>query len=66
MPNPRTRHSKSRTRKRRTHDHAGMPQLALCKKTGETHVYHQAYQVDGDTFYRGRLLIKARTTTAKA
>jgi large subunit ribosomal protein L32 len=60
MPNPKWRHSKSRKRSRRTHDKAAVPQIATCSKTGEKHVYHHAYYVGDDLFYRGKVLVKAQ------
>jgi large subunit ribosomal protein L32 len=63
MPNPRTRHSKSRTRLRRTHDHAAVPQIATCKSTGERHILHHAYKVDGDLYYRGKVLVKGQQSS---
>ncbi len=60
MAHPKHRVSKQRKRKRRTHQKAAVPQLAVCKKTGETHVYHHAYFDDeGNMYYRGHLLVKA-------
>jgi large subunit ribosomal protein L32 len=60
MPNPRTRHSKRRTRARRTHDHAAMPQLATCKTTGEVHIFHRAYQHEGNLFYKGQMIVQGK------
>jgi len=59
MANPKRRTSKQRKRKRRTHYKAAIPQVATCQTTGESHLYHRAYQVDGDLYYRGRILVKA-------
>ncbi len=59
MAHPKSRISKQRKRKRRTHFKAPVPQIATCKTTGESHIYHNAYQVDGDLYYRGRILVKA-------
>ncbi len=67
MPNPKWRHSKRRKRARRTHDTAAMPALTTCPVTGERHVMHQAYKIEGNIYYRGQLLIPARETgTAQA
>jgi large subunit ribosomal protein L32 len=61
MPNPRNKHSKRRTRARRTHDHIATPQIAKCQATGESHVYHHAYYDDeGNMRYRGKVLVKAQ------
>ncbi|MBK9211865.1 MAG: 50S ribosomal protein L32 [Saprospiraceae bacterium] len=58
MPNPKTRHSKQRKRQRRTHYKLEAPNLTTCAATGEVHLMHRAYKHDGDTYYRGRVLIK--------
>lgn len=61
MPNPRNKHSKRRTRARRTHYKTGVPQIATCQTTGEAHIYHHSYQDDeGNTRYKGKILIKAK------
>jgi len=57
MPNPKWRHSKRRKRARRTHDKAEMPTLSTCSTTGERHMMHRAYKVDGTLYYRGKVLI---------
>ncbi len=60
MAHPKSRISKQRRNKRRTHHAAAMPQLATCKSTGEVHMYHRTYQdTEGNTFYRGKMLIKS-------
>jgi len=59
MAHPKSRISKSRKRKRRTHKKLDIPHIARCRTTGETHLYHRAYEVDGDLYYKGRILIKA-------
>ena len=40
MAHPKRRQSKTRGRKRRTHDGAVAPTLALCPNCGEYYVYH--------------------------
>jgi large subunit ribosomal protein L32 len=57
MPHPKRKHSKTRRDKRRTHDKIERPQLATCPATGTVHVYHRAYYVDGDLYYKGKLVI---------
>ena len=57
MPNPKRRHSKTRRDKRRTHDKAERPTLGTCPTTGTVHVLHRAYDVDGDLYYRGKLVV---------
>ncbi len=60
MAHPKSRISKQRKRKRRTHYKATTPQIATCKVTGERHLYHRSYEdAEGNTYYRGKLLIKA-------
>ncbi len=60
MAHPKSKTSKQRKRKRRTHYKASAPQIAVCKKTGEKHIYHHAYSDDeGNLYYRGKLLVKA-------
>ncbi|MEY3368581.1 MAG: hypothetical protein RI973_1736 [Bacteroidota bacterium] len=62
MPNPRNKHSKQRTRTRRAHHRAEIPQIAKCQATGEMHVYHHAYYDDeGNMRYRGKVLVKAKS-----
>lgn len=60
MAHPKSRISKQRKRKRRTHKKAAMPQIATCVNTGEKHRYHHAYyDLEGNMYYRGKLLIQA-------
>lgn len=60
MAHPKSRISKQRKNKRRTHHSVDIPQVATCKETGEVHLYHRTYQdADGNTYYRGKMLIKA-------
>ncbi len=57
MPNPKRRHSKTRTAKRRTHQKAAVPTLTLDPNTGETHLRHRAYKVGDDLYYNGRMVV---------
>ncbi len=67
MPNPKTRHSKQRKRKRRTHYKAETPQLTTCKTTGATHIMHHAHWFDGALYYKGNVVIQgASKETAEA
>ncbi len=59
MAHPKSRISKQRKRKRRTHYKAVAPTISTCSTTGETHLRHRAYIVDGDMYYNGQLLIQA-------
>ncbi|MEL6922783.1 MAG: 50S ribosomal protein L32 [Bacteroidota bacterium] len=59
MAHPKSKISKQRKRKRRTHYKADVPQVAKCKTTGESHQYHRAYWLEGNMYYRGQVVIKA-------
>ncbi len=58
MAHPKSRISKQRKRKRRTHKKATPPQIAICRNTGEAHLFHRAYEHDGNLYYRGKILIE--------
>ncbi|MBC6994500.1 50S ribosomal protein L32 [Neolewinella lacunae] len=60
MAHPKSRISKQRKRKRRTHYKATAPTLTVCQTTGEHHVPHRAYfDAEGNMFYNGNMLVKA-------
>jgi large subunit ribosomal protein L32 len=60
MPNPKRRHSHSRTRQRRAHDALKTPQFYLDKDTGEAKVPHR---IDADTGkFKGRQIIDVKET----
>lgn len=59
MAHPKSRISKQRKRKRRTHKKATAPQIAVCKNTGTPHLYHRAYWHDGNMYYKGQVVIEA-------
>ncbi|HEY9559512.1 MAG TPA: 50S ribosomal protein L32 [Anseongella sp.] len=58
MAHPKSKISKSRRDKRRTHYKAVASPLAVCKETGAVHLPHRAYTVDGNLYYRGKLIIE--------
>ena len=58
MAHPKSKISKQRKRKRRTHKKLTLPQLSQCKTTGETHLRHRAYWHEGDLYYKGNILVK--------
>ena len=58
MAHPKSRSSKQRKRKRRTHYKAKKRNIAICPTTGEPHLYHRAYWVDGDLYYKGQVIVK--------
>ena len=62
MAHPKRKTSKTRRDKRRTHYKAEMPQVAVCSKTGESHLYHRAYWHEGKLYYRGKVLIDTTET----
>lgn len=55
MAHPKRRQSKTRTRKRRTHDKAVAPTLAKCPISGAWYIYHTVCPESG--YYRGKLAI---------
>jgi len=59
MAHPKSKISKQRKRKRRTHYKAAVPTIATCPTTGEPHLYHRAYWLDGNMYYKGNIVIKA-------
>ncbi len=58
MPNPKRRHSKSRTRQRRAHDALKTPQFYLDKDSGEPKVPHRIDPKTG--MYKGRQVIDVK------
>ena len=58
MPNPKRRHSHSRTRQRRAHDALPIPQYYLDKETGEPKVPHRVDPVTG--VYKGRQILDVK------
>ena len=66
MAHPKRKTSKTRRDKRRTHYKAEMPQVAVCSKTGESHLYHRAYWHEGKLYYRGKVLLDSATPEIEA
>ncbi len=58
MPNPKRRHSHSRTRQRRAHDALVVPQFYLDKETGEPKVPHRVDPKTG--IYKGRKILDVK------
>lgn len=58
MAHPKRKVSKTRRDKRRTHYKAELPTLAKCPTTGTVHVFHRAYWVDGDLYYKGKVVMQ--------
>ncbi|PPK86439.1 large subunit ribosomal protein L32 [Neolewinella xylanilytica] len=60
MAHPKSRISKQRKRKRRTHYKATAPTLTTCQTTGELHRPHRAYKdSEGNLYYNGNIIVKA-------
>lgn len=59
MAHPKSRVSKQRKGKRRTHQKITEPQVAICKVTGEPHLFHRAYWSEGSMYYKGKVVIAA-------
>jgi len=59
MAHPKRKTSKQRRNKRRTHLKAEIPTLSTCPTTGTVHKYHRAYYVDGNLYYKGKLVIES-------
>ncbi|MGH9765879.1 MAG: 50S ribosomal protein L32 [Blastocatellia bacterium] len=55
MPNPKRRHSKSRSRKRRTHDALKPTKVTACSNCGSMKLPHRVCASCG--FYAGRVVI---------
>ena len=58
MAHPKRNNTKSRIDKRRTHYKAVAPSLSTCQTTGAIHIPHHAYNVDGNLYYNGKLVIE--------
>lgn len=59
MAHPKRKISKTRRDKRRTHYKAEAPTVTICPETGTPHVRHRAYYVDGNLYYKGKLVVEA-------
>lgn len=55
MANPKRRHSNTRTRLRRAHDHLVVPQASKCSNCGQMVMRHRICPSCG--FYRGRQVV---------
>lgn len=58
MPNPKRKQSKSRSRKRRSHDALKAPQFYLDKETGEPMQPHRINPATG--MYKGRKILDVK------
>jgi large subunit ribosomal protein L32 len=57
MAHPKSRISKQRKRKRRTHYKIEAPNVMTCSTTGQPSLRHRAHWHEGKLYYRGRVLI---------
>jgi large subunit ribosomal protein L32 len=64
MAHPKRRTSKTRRDKRRTHYKLTPKAVTLCQNTGELHLRHKAYVVDGDLYLHGKVAIKGYAPVA--
>ncbi|MEQ8531222.1 MAG: 50S ribosomal protein L32, partial [Imperialibacter sp.] len=53
MAHPKRRHSTSRRDKRRTHYKAEAKSYVVCPTTGEFHLPHRAFWLEGKLYYKG-------------
>ncbi|MAZ68063.1 MAG: 50S ribosomal protein L32 [Candidatus Marinimicrobia bacterium] len=59
MAVPRKKHSKARSKKRRSQwKLKDTICISTCKETGTSHLRHRAYKVDGVLYYKGKILAK--------
>ena len=56
MAHPKRKISKTRRDKRRTHYKATSQTIKICPETGESHLYHGAYELEGKLYYKGNLV----------
>jgi large subunit ribosomal protein L32 len=57
MAHPKRKISKTRRDKRRTHYKLTAPGLTQCPTTGEFHLPHRAYWLDGKLYFKGQVVI---------
>lgn len=57
MAHPKRRTGKTRRDKRRTHDKALVPTIAICPTTGEYHLSHRAHWSEGKLYYNGKVVM---------
>lgn len=58
MAHPKRKQSKTRRDKRRTHYKAALPTLSTCPTTGQVHLRHRAYWMDGKLYYKGQVVVE--------
>lgn len=58
MAHPKRRTSSATRNKRRSHHKLTPKAVSICSTTGELHLRHKAYVVDGDLYLHGKVAIK--------
>lgn len=58
MAHPKRKISKTRRDKRRTHYKAVPKNYTQCQTTGEAHLSHTAYVVEGNLYYNGKVVVE--------
>ncbi len=58
MAHPKRKTSKARRDKRRTHYKAVAKQLSVCPTTGEQHLPHRAFWLEGKLYYKGKVVME--------
>ncbi|MFD2784059.1 50S ribosomal protein L32 [Hymenobacter rubripertinctus] len=66
MAHPKRRTSSATRDKRRSHYKLTPKAVTLCANTGELHLRHKAYVVDGDLYLNGKVAIKDYAPVAAA
>ncbi len=64
MAHPKRRTSTATRDKRRSHHKLTPKAVTLCPNTGEMHLRHKAYVLDGDLYHNGQLAIKGYSKVA--
>ncbi|WP_114752727.1 50S ribosomal protein L32 [Pleomorphovibrio marinus] len=58
MAHPKRKISKTRRDKRRTHYKLNAPGMSQCPTTGEIHLRHRAFWLDGKLYYKGQVIME--------
>lgn len=58
MAHPKRKISKTRRDKRRTHYKATAKTYTICQTTGEPHLPHRGYVVEGNLYYNGKMIVE--------
>lgn len=66
MAHPKRRTSSAARDRRRSHYKLTPKAVTLCQNTGELHLRHKAYVVDGDLYLNGKVAIKNYAPVAAA